>query len=80
MEQTNKYVTLSMDVCFKCESLPVKFSSWEGEHQSNCPVCKQRGIDNPLVQMEIKIPASLLNDEAYSPFLLSRWADNEKFM
>ena len=83
MPEEIKYITLSMDVCFHCGSNPVHFSNWTGKHGvlgDHCMGCKNDGIDSPLMQIAIKIPASLFNDKAYSPYLVSRWADTKKFL
>jgi hypothetical protein len=61
---------LYLNICLRCQSLPVKHSSWSAEGAAALPYCVMCGKQRETIRMAITIPVSLLNNEAYSEWAL----------
>lgn len=70
MNSENTHLHLHLNICLRCHTLPVKFSSWHAEGPVMVPYCLRCGKEVEVLHMSIDIPVSLLNDQAYSEFAL----------
>jgi hypothetical protein len=73
MNATNPQLQLHLSICLRCHALPVKNLSWEptGHTVSQyCRFCQTQGKESEMIYMNIAIPVSLLNDQAYSEVAL----------
>jgi transcription elongation factor Elf1 len=70
MNPDTKQLHLYLSICLRCQTLPVKTSSWQAGGDPALPYCLICGEEVEVMRMSIAIPVSLLNDKAYSGLAL----------
>jgi hypothetical protein len=70
MNPDNKQLHLYLNICLKCHTMPVKYSSWEAGGDVALPYCLICGKEVEVIRMNLSIPVSLLHDKVYSELAL----------